>query len=157
MNLPSQRFCHFASLLVALLAFMGCSSTPEQRRAGALAAVEINHPSGEDIRELARRVFGRAGYKLKSDLEVMVFEKKSSVAEGVAFGAWEARVTDRVKLRYTAQAGGSWLVACDAFMVQHAGETVFEEEQKLTRLHRSHYQRLLDEVKRRAETGDLPR
>jgi hypothetical protein len=157
MNMLSQRSCLFASLFVALIAFTGCSSTSEQRRGGSLAAVEINHPSGEDIRELARRIFARAGYNLKSDLEVMVFEKKSSVAEGVAFGAWEARVTDRVKLRYSAQAGGSWLVGCDAYLVQHAGETVFEEEKKLTRVYRSRYQRLLDEVKRRAESGDLPR
>ncbi|MBI3879500.1 MAG: hypothetical protein HY301_05485 [Verrucomicrobia bacterium] len=153
-----KTFCFLARLVTlgALLAAAGCTSTPEQIRSGAIAAVEIRGCDQERLLNAVRAAFDADGFKPKSKSDPLVFEKPGGFVNGLVFGAWDT-VTVRVKVKVDGMDEGPWLVAADVFMVQSAGQTVFEEESKMGTTHRSACQRVLDDVKRRAEMPDAPK
>jgi hypothetical protein len=81
----------------------------------------------------------------------MVFEKRGSLANDIAYGGWiedrTARV--RVKAEIVLLPGGSHRLQCQVYMVQHAGDSFFEEEKKLSHFSAGPYRKLLDEIARR--------
>ena len=77
-----------------------------------------------------------------------MFEKPGSRMNDVAYGGWfEDSVWVRVKVALTRYGTSSHLVGCDAFIVHHRGDAVFEEEQKLYKVSKGPYQKLLNEIK----------
>ncbi len=66
--------------------------------------------------------------------------------EGVAGSYYGAKTLVRVKAEIVGIGGGSHRLQCQAYMVRDAGDSFFEEEQKLTSLRSRPYQSLLNKV-----------
>ncbi len=98
-------------------------------------------------------VFGEAGYKAnRSHNGSMVFEKEGSKGDQILYGglggaAYGGAVTVRVKAEIVDLMGqDAHRLQCQAYMVQDAGEGVFEDKQRLANFRRGPYQKLLDDV-----------
>lgn len=146
----SQRFAglyFFLALFVALIS-CGCKSTPATP-SNRLASVIIKDRTPSEIESAIRAVFEKHDFDPvpRKTGGVMVFEKKGTFMNGLVYGDWySGGVWDRVNV-YLGEIGpGSFLVDCDAFMVQEHDDPFFQSERKPYKTRRHLYQKLLDEV-----------
>ena len=137
--------------LLVILMLSGCSSTP-RTPSNRLAAVIIKDHPITQVNSVAQTVFKEHGFQVaRQEPGEIVFEKEGSNMDTLVYGDWsEKKVWVRVKaflrvMRPTEEV----LLDCDAYMVIDLGDPRFEEPHKLTKVHRKHYQELLDEVSRR--------
>ena len=135
-------------ILLAALIVTGCKSS-SGGSAASFASVVIPDRSEALIRQTAVSVFRVDGYEsFEAPGGGMAFEKRGSLANDIAYGGWiEDRTTRvRVKAEIILLPDGSHRLQCQVYMVQHAGDTFFQEEHKLSRLSAGPYRKLLEEV-----------
>ena len=135
----------------ALLVWAGCRSHPDTPSTRLASVLITNHPVVE-VEAATEAVFTDHGYqKIPSKTGQLVFEKEGTGMNTLVYGDWSSKkVWVRVKL-YTHYLSSvqQVLLDCDAFMVAEHGDQHFEEEHKLTTVHRARFQDLLDEVSKR--------
>ncbi|HEY5913251.1 MAG TPA: hypothetical protein VJA21_21880 [Verrucomicrobiae bacterium] len=144
-------------LLLLVLLEAGCKSSSEsagEAHSSRLASVVIKGHSAAEVTLAAQQVFIENGYE-KGPVKTggLVFEKRGSGMNTLVYGDWSGKpVWFRVKV-YLRQVGApnTVLFDCDAFRVLERGDPHFEEEHKLTKLHRGTYQELLDKVSHRLQ------
>jgi hypothetical protein len=136
------------------LAGVSCSSTSGSAPK-KFATITLAEPDAESIRQTVDAVFQEAGYFDTSNRDRWSYDRRSSSMEQFVHGGWfdEEQVRVRVKLHLAARADGRHQLEAVAVTVRDAGEAFFEEENRMTRLRREPYQKLLNEVARRLETG----
>jgi hypothetical protein len=140
-------------LLVPFLApmFSGCRS-PQSTPSTLLASVVIKERPSAQVEAVTRAVFEDHGYLCaRRKPGEFVFEQEGTGMNTLVYGDWSSKkvwVRVKVFLRELAPAQ-QLLVECDAYMVIDRGDAHFEEERKLTRVHRGRYQDLLNEVSKR--------
>lgn len=139
------------SALVLLPLVPGCHSSKGQS-SPHLASVTISDRSFSQVEDVTRAVFQDHQYLgLRTRPGEFVFEKQGTGMNNLVYGDWSTKkVWVRVKV-YMRELDPSKqvLVECDAYMVTERGDLRFEEEHKLTWVHRGHYQELLDEISKR--------
>lgn len=140
-------------LLGTILGSSGCASAARGGPASFASVVIENHTTDE-IRDAAVQVFTSNYYVTKlSGTDILVFEKLGSAMDNLAYGGWAPNeVSLRVKVYLSPAGSTAYLVSCEAFMVRYAGDAVFEDEQRLLKIRRGPYQRLLEDVQARLET-----
>ncbi len=127
----------------------GCKTSQESAtKSPRLASVVIKGRSAAEVSIAAERVFTGKGYQAGAAKSAhMVFEKQGSTANTLVYGDWSGKpVWFRVKIYLRDLGASGFLLDCDAYRVLERGDVHFEEERKLTRVHRGTYQQLLDEV-----------
>ncbi len=107
------------------------------------------------IESTAELVFKDKGFAVAHHTPgTFVFEKKGTSMNTLVYGDWSPdSVWVRVKL-FVRELPPSpeVLVECNAYMVSgDHGDIRFEEEHKLTRMHRGKYQDLLEEISKRLQ------
>ena len=142
-----------AGLLLVLqlaLSTVGCKSSPRTPSTRLAAIIVTNKPVSE-IEAATQSVFKDQGYITSRHLlGDFVFEKQGTGMNTLVYGDWsEKAVWVRVKLSIRRLAAQQHLVECDAYMVNDHGDARFEEEHKLTRMHRGRYQELLEQIGQR--------
>ncbi len=100
-------------------------------------------------------MFGENGYRGSvTGHGKMLFEKEGTRANDLAYNGvvgthYGAKTLVRVRTEIVDLSGGASRLQAQAFMVRNAGDSFFEEEQRLANLRRRPYQDLLDEVAKR--------
>jgi hypothetical protein len=143
-------------LRVVLLAMTvtGCHSL-NQPGSASFASVVIAGRSTTEIQDATAAVFRANGYAGHNNGSgQMVFEKEGTRANNLAYNGivgthYGAQTIVRVKTDLLDLGGGSQRLQCQAYMVRNAGDSFFEEEQRLANVRRGPYQTLLDEVAKR--------
>lgn len=134
-----------------VLAWAGCRShpaTPSSR----LASVLITNQPAVLVEAETETVFKQHGYQTsRSKTSQLVFEKEGTGMNTLVYGDWSPKkVWVRVKVYlHNLSSVQQVLIDCDAYMVVQRGDLHFEEEHKLTKVHRGRFQELLDEVSKR--------
>ena len=85
---------------------------------------------------------------------MLVFDRPGSTSANVVYGDWSGGVWFRAKLDIRALDADTQIVECDAYRVLSHGEARFEEENKLSKLYKSHYQELLNKIKGQLNPAD---
>src|SRR5215813_14860577 len=143
---------HFFLLLpFLLLASAGCRSHPDTPSTRLASVLITNHPVVE-VEAATEAVFTEHGYQtIRSKSSHLVFEKEGTGMNTLVYGNWSPKkvwVRVKVDADYLSSLQ-QVLLECDAFMVAEHGDQHFEEEHKLTAVHRGRFQDLLDEISRR--------
>ena len=134
-----------AMFAIALLS--GCHLS--QPGSTSFASVVINGKPAEEIRATAVSVFASDGYQaMFTSGDEFVFEKEGTRGNEIAHGGWidDTGVRERVRARIVFLAPGQYRLQCQAYMVRHAGDPVFQDEVRLKNFRSRPYQKLLDEV-----------
>lgn len=140
-----------------ILISVGCSST-KAPHSDHLAAVLIENKSPAQIEDAILSVFKQQGYTGGRERHgVFEFEKQGTGVNTLAYGDWSnKKVWVRVKVFLGEQGTGQQsLLECDAYMVNEHGDKRFEEEHKLTWVHRGKYQDVLEQIKKSLERSNL--
>ena len=141
----------------ALLALLLCGSVTGCRSlsgsgSGSFASVKIAQRSVEEIQAATIQVFREKGYGGgASGLVEMVFVKEASglttvSRDGLMAAQGGTRTLERVRVEVVDLGGGTHRLQCQVFMVTGAGDSFFEEEQRLTNFRSGPYRKLLDDV-----------
>jgi hypothetical protein len=134
-----------------LLAWAGCRSHPASP-SSRLASVVITNQPAVLVEAETETVFKQHGYQAsRSKTSQLVFEKEGTRMDTLVYGDWSPKkVWVRVNVYvHDLTSIQQVLLECDAFMVAEHGDTHFEEEHKLTSVHRGRFQDLLNEVSQR--------
>jgi hypothetical protein len=136
--------------LALVLTFLspGCKSTPDTPSTRLASVVIAHHPMAE-VEAATEKVFKDQGYAVaRHKFGEFVFEKEGTSMNTLVYGDWSPKkVWVRVKLFLRElPPAQEILVECDVYMVGEHGDARFEEEHKLTHLHRSRYQEVLDQI-----------
>jgi hypothetical protein len=133
--------------LLGLLLVSACQSAHEPGGTSHAVVQIQNHPL-EEIQKATAEVFGAEGYAERSrSAEMMVFDRAGSRRDAAKYGGWSGEgVTMRVRVGFTALAGGNYRLQADATAVQDAGDPFFADESRAMMLNRRPYQQLLDKV-----------
>ena len=147
--MPSRFLCSFfpLALISLVLAVCGCHTTRETAP-GTIASVVLHGNTPGQIGDAVIAVFNQNGYiTMQAGLNDLVFEKKGSKMNNLAYGSWmgEEPVWVRVRLTIIPVGEAVCRLECRAFLVKDRG-TAAEETFKVNRLHSSRYEQLLDEV-----------
>lgn len=126
----------------------GCRSPGVARKpaGNAVASVEIRGNTPGQISSVTEQVFSSKGYQLSQPgLDKMVFEKKGSTFQTLAYGDWpgDVPIWIRVKVSIVPAGDSAFLLECKVFRVSDKGYAI-EEEIPISS--GGHYQDLLDEV-----------
>jgi hypothetical protein len=141
-----------AGLLVVgpLLAILstGCS-TAARGGPSNFASVVIDGHTSDEIRRAAIDVFTSHYYTTAmGGTDTLVFEKAGGGMDNLLYGGWSpGEITIRVKVHLSSSGPTSYLVSCQGFMVRDANDPMVEDEQQLSKMRRSPYQKLLEEVR----------
>ncbi len=138
-------------LPLALLACCGCHSLTQPTGA-SFASVVIASQSTDEIRRAAKAVFTAAGYEtFVSARGDLVFEKEGTRGNQIAHGGWlqDKPIKERVRTEIVSLLDGTQRLQCKAYMVEDAGDPLFEKEKRLANLRSGPYQELLDKVAER--------
>jgi len=125
----------------------GCLST--HPGSSSLAYVDIESDGAKAIRAETVRVFADDSYQLVSESAgAMVFEREATQRDRVMYGRYAEQLSMRVVVSMEPRRQGGYLLRVDAYAL-HGGY-----EDKLLRIGRRPYQRLLDRVKASLVTAD---
>jgi hypothetical protein len=118
-----------------------------------VAAVVIKDSTSDAIKASAKNVFETHGFEsAPEDDNELVFQKKASGMNTFVYGDWfSGTVWARAKLYLAELKPGETLLDCDVYMVQDPDDPLFQKERKV-KASRSEFQKLLDEIKRAAES-----
>jgi hypothetical protein len=129
----------------------GCASS--KPASASFASVVIPNQSVETIQDTTMLVFGEAGYKANRTPDgSMVFEKEGSRGDQILYGGlggaeYNGAITVRVMAEIVDLSGqDARRLQCQAYMVRHAGEGIFEDKTRMANFRGGPYQKLLDEV-----------
>ena len=145
----STRLLLLAPFLVLISA--GCQS-PHSTSSPYLAAVMIKDKSVAQVEAVTQAVFEDHGYqRVRVNSAELVFDKEGTGMNTLVYGDWSTKkIWVRVKVfLHELKPERQLRLACDAFMVGEHGDPRFEEEHKLTSIHRGRYQDLLEKVTQR--------
>lgn len=142
-----MKLALYAAGLAGLLLASACQSAHEPGGTSH-AVTQVSGRSLEEIQKATAEVFGAEGYVEQSrTAEMMVFDRAGSRRDAAKYGGWAGEgVTMRVRVGYTALAGGNYRLQADASAVQDASDPFFADESRAMMLNRRPYQKLLDEV-----------
>jgi hypothetical protein len=157
MNRMPSKLCSLPVLAVTagllLMAGAGCSSTGKPASA-SFASVTIHGQTDIAIANATIRVFQDDGYMggAAPGLQ-MTFQKEGSRMKSLAYeglvNTHEGAVTlIRVKTGIVNLGGDGFRLQCQAYIVRSAGDSFFEEEQRLSNIRSGPYQSLLNKVAR---------
>jgi hypothetical protein len=155
MNKPT-RTLHlpiFVSLAVCALLAAGCASS--KPASASFASVVIKGKTPEQICQTTGQVFQDDEYRvLLLGPDDMRFEKEGSRMQSLAYngvvGTHEgAGIAIRVKAELVDLGMGSYRLQCQAYMVRNAGDSFFQEENRLSNARSGPYQSLLNKVAKR--------
>jgi hypothetical protein len=143
----TQLLCIYALLA---LAGAGCGLT--KPGSASFASVTIKGHPPDEIAGVTAQVFQEDGYvggSMKG--HPMVFQKEGSRMTDMAYGGvadtfYGAKTLVRVKVDIVTLGADSHRLQCQAYVVKDAGDSFFEEEQRLTNVRRGPYQSLLNKV-----------
>ena len=141
----------FVPLLGLVLA--GCHS-PNGSPAPYLAAVNIKDKSREEIEVVTQTFFEDLGYRTaRAKSGELMFDKEGTGMNTFVYGDWSTKkIWVRVKVFLVEMKPEQQIrLACDAFMVGEHGDPHFEEEHKLTRIHRGTYQDMLNKISQKLQ------
>src|SRR5262249_26426578 len=87
----------------------------------------------------------------RTGLSNVVFEKEGSKLDNLAYRDWISgpQIWIRVKASIVPVSEAFFRLECQAYAVQDKGQSIFEEEIKMSNFSGRRYQKLLDEVVRR--------
>jgi hypothetical protein len=151
-----------AGLLLACLAITGCAGRDiTQGRAKGMAWVDITGKTPEQVAAAAKKVFIGDGYELiEHEGADLVFEKPGSRMQDFSYGGLlgQEGVWVKAVLKITPKGDSTCWVSCDAYMVKTRDDEFFRDETKVLKAFGREYQRLLDRVKKEAQSqaGTLP-
>jgi hypothetical protein len=118
----------------------------------SFASVTITNRTPEEIRQTTKAMFLADGYNVgvKPSAD-MVFEREGSFMSQLAYGGWISTEAGnqtwvRVRANLVDLGGGLTRLQCNAFMVQHYGDSFFEEENRLAPIRSGPFQDLLNKV-----------
>jgi hypothetical protein len=134
----------------------GCSS-PGKPDSARFASVSIRGHTVDQVRDATSQVFHADGFKvIKKGWANLLLEKEGSSMNNIAYGNWMGSgIWVRAKVTIVDIAPSESRIDCEAFLVR-TKDGATEEEIKINKLHRHHYQKLLDEVSRRL-SAPLPK
>ena len=134
------------------LLLAGCSS-PGKPDSARFASVLIRGHTVDQARDVTSQVFHADGFKvIKKGWANLVLEKEGSSMNNIAYGNWMGSgIWVRAKVTIVDIAPSECRIDCEAFLVRNKDEAA-EDEIKINKLHRHHYQKLLDEVSKRLST-----
>ena len=141
-------------LAVALLggwAGAGCQN-PKPSSTGDFAAVVITNRTVDEIREATVGTFLENGYQVPLALgKDMLFEKEGDLMKQLVFGDFvpDQNVWVRVPVKIVSLGPTRHRLECKAFMVRHKGDSILEEEVRMSRMRRKPFQEMLDAVAKR--------
>jgi hypothetical protein len=143
---------HLAALLAACLGLFlsaGCSSPGKTDSAG-FATVVVHARTHDQVRDTTALVFREHGYQvMQNGWAKQVFEKEGTTMQKLAYASlMDGTAWMRVKVSLYDVSADTYRLECQAFAVRGRGEAL-EEEVKLTKLSRSPYREILDEVAKR--------
>jgi hypothetical protein len=144
-------------LLVVLLALAGPGCGITKPSGASFASVTINGHTPEEIARATVRVFEEDGYRGGSmPGHPMVFQKEGSRMSDIAYGGvadtfYGAKTMVRVKVDIVRLGEASHRLQCQAYMVRDAGDSFFEDEQKLANIRSGPYRSLLNKVARQLD------
>jgi len=147
----------FGTLLAALLAFVGAGCGATKPSGASFASVTIKGHSKNDIARVTAQVFQEDGYRGGSMKgHPMVFQKEGSRMTDLAYGGvadtyYGAKTLVRVKVDIVTLGEDSHRLQCQAYVVKDAGDSFFEDEQKLANIRSGPYQSLLNKVAKQLE------
>ena len=149
-----MRFATFHSATIFLLALGlaggGCQSSRQGK--SAFASVEIQGKTPEAIRQVTRQVFEEEGYTGSWGVMSMVFDRPASTLNNLVYGDWDLHsMSVRVEVNIAELGPGGYRVSCDASRVRDAGDRVFQDSQKLKKISKGPYQKMLNQVKQRLD------
>jgi hypothetical protein len=151
---PKQRTALVCALLGVLLLLAGSGCGLTKPSGASFASVTIKGHTPEEIARATVRVFEEDGYRGGSmPGHPMVFQKEGSRMSDIAYGGvadtfYGAKTMVRVKVDIVKLGEASHRLQCQAYMVRDAGDSFFEDEQKLANIRRGPYQSLLNQVAR---------
>ena len=146
-----QIFATATVLAVLGISSIGCRSVTQPEGA-SFASVVIKGRMGAETRAATVAVFQEDGYTpLGVGMTEFVFQKEGSKMNKVAYGNWVGgpAVYVRVKVQLVVVSPGVDRLQCKAYMVRNQGDSFFEEDIKLSNVHRRPYQDLLNQVAKR--------
>ncbi len=126
----------------------GCRTTSPSG-AKVSASVIIPHASLTDISVATMDVFAKAGFTAKSATEkTLLLERPGGTWDNILHNDWSTAGTlDRVRIHILDYPPDAHLVECNAVVVSHPNEFVFEEEKQMFRT--GEFKKLLNAVKAR--------
>jgi hypothetical protein len=139
---PLLRLSTLGPTLVAgLVLLSGCIS--DDPGSSSLASVVIASHGPDAVRGETIRVFGDDGYALVADAgDVLTFEREPTQGDLVRYGRYGESITMRVVVMIQPRNVGGVLLRADASVLRDNG---FED--KILRIARRPYQKLLDRVR----------
>ena len=151
-QLLSIRFLSFAVVsLCGLLALAGAGCGATKPGSASFASVTIRGHTPEEILKTTVQVFQEDGYAAGNMGNQVVFQKEGSRMTNLAYeglvGTHEgAQTLVRVKMDLVNLGADAYRLQCQAYVVKDAGDSFFEEEQRLANIRSRPYQALLDKV-----------
>ena len=139
-----------ALVLAAALGFAttGCRSVTMPYSA-SFASVQIQNRTAIQIRDATVSVFQQDGYSVAAlGPKDVVFEKEGTKMDKWAYGNWVggAPVYIKVVAVLVPLPPTRYRLQCNAFVVRNPGDPTFEDDIKLSNLHRTKYQLMLDKI-----------
>jgi hypothetical protein len=133
---------------VVVLWTTGCRTTSPSG-AKVSASVIIPHASLTDISVATMDVFAKAGFTAKSATEkTLLLERPGGTWDNILHNDWStAGTVERVRIHILDYPPDAHLVECNAVVVSHPNEFVFEEEKQV--LGTGEFKKLLHAVKAR--------
>jgi hypothetical protein len=141
-------FSMFAALLAATL-FTGCAFS-NNREPTALASVTINNKSVPAIANAMATVFNNHGFTGgKTGPTQYTYNHAGSRANNFAYGSYEfdETVTVQVVVNILPLNATSTQVACQAWLIEDAGDPVFSDSHQVRLIRRWPYEELLKDIK----------
>jgi hypothetical protein len=148
------RLPAIAAVLSVLLALGGAGCGATKPGSASFASVVIRGSAPGDIQKATIEVFQEDGYATGSMGNQLVFQKEASRMTSMAYegliATHEGTLTlVRVKVDLVNLGSGAYRLQCQAYVVKGAGDSFFEEEQRLANVRSGPYQSLLDKVAKR--------
>jgi hypothetical protein len=129
------------------IATAGCHSTPEAE-SGILSWVVLRGNTPGQIAQVTTEVFQKHDYKVsEAGLNRLMFEKKGSAMNNIAYGSWMKDDPIWVRVRVSIVPAGEQMfrLQCRAWLVRDK-DGATEEEIKIHHMHHRPYDELLGEV-----------
>jgi hypothetical protein len=133
--------------MVCVLGLVGCQSA-RQPGTNSHAAVTIKGRTDQEIRQVVRAVMAEDGYSFVTEgHDFMGFQRPGSRGDAIKWGGWYGEgVVVRAKLKMSTLADESRLLQLDMYAVRDAGDSFFEEENRMMMLNKAPYRALLRKV-----------
>ena len=141
------RFWAVFALLLSCVAVAGCHSTPEAQE-GILSSVVLRGNTPGQIAQVTTEVFRKHDYEVsEAGLNRLMFEKKGSAMNSLAYGSWfpDEPVWVRVRASIVPTGEQTFRLQCSGWLVKDRGGAT-EEEIKIRHMHHRPYDELLGEV-----------